>query len=123
MALEQNIKDIQAQNVKFKQMFLALAKGQEDMKALITKEKKKKAKKQVSILNMGRRFRGPAKRALEYATPSNEGDNQKEDNKKTKEEDNNPGTDEEEADYVEEQYPPTDDKYKQLEDHLNSMEI
>ena len=30
---------------------------------------------------------------------------------------------EEEVDYSEEQYPPTDDKYKQLEDRLNAMEI
>ena len=48
---------------------------------------------------MGRRFRGPVKRALDFTTPSNEGDNQEE---KPKEEDNNPGTDEEEADYSEE---------------------
>ena len=72
---------------------------------------------------MGRRFRGATKRALEFATPSNEGDNQEEDDKKTKEEDNNPGTDEEEVDYAEEQYPPADDKYKQLEDRLNAMDI
>ena len=75
-------------------MFLALAKGQEDLKALITKEKKKKVKKQTGTLNTRRRFRGPAKRALEFETPSNEEDNQ--------EEDNNPGSDEEEADYSEE---------------------
>ena len=80
-------------------MFLALAKGQEDPKALILKDKKKKTKKPMGVLNMGRRFRGPAKQALDFATPSNEGDNQEE---KTKEEDNNPGTDEEEADYSEE---------------------
>ena len=64
---------------------------------------------------MGRIFRGPAKRALEFATPSNEEDNQEEDNKSVKEE--------EEADYSEEQYPPANDKYKQLEDCLNAMEI
>ena len=48
---------------------------------------------------MGRRLRGPVKRALEFATPSNEGDNPEE---KTKEEDHSPGSDEEEADYAEE---------------------
>ena len=36
-------------------MFISLAKGQEDLKALILKEKKKK-KKAVGILNVGRRF-------------------------------------------------------------------
>ena len=30
---------------------------------------------------------------------------------------------EEEVDYSEEQYPPADDKYKQLEDRLSEMEI
>ena len=80
-------------------MFLALVKGKEDMKALIVKEKTKKEKKQIGILNMERRFRGPAKRALEFATLSNEGDNQEEDNKNMKEEDNNPGSDGVVADY------------------------
>ena len=47
MALEQNIKDLQAQNAQFQQMFLALDKGREDLKALILKDKKKKAKKLV----------------------------------------------------------------------------
>ena len=78
MAVEQTVKDLQAQNAQFQQMFLALAKGQEDLKALITKEKKKKEKKLVGVLNMGRRFRRPAKQALDFATLSNEGDNQEE---------------------------------------------
>ena len=58
---------------------------------------------------MGRRFREPAKRALKFATPSNEGDNQEE---KTKEEDHSLGYDKKEVDYAEEQYSPVDDKYK-----------
>ena len=40
-------------------MFVAFAKGQEDLKALILKEKKKK--KTVGVLNLGRRFRRPLK--------------------------------------------------------------
>ena len=104
-------------------MFLALAKGQEDLKTLILKDKKKKTKKPVGVLNLGRRVRGPAKQALDFATPSNEGDTQDEINKKTDEEDNSLGSEEDEADYSEEQYPHTDDKYKQLEDRLNAMEI
>ena len=59
MALEKTIKDLQAQNVQFQQMFLNLAKGQEDLKTLFTKGSKKKTKKKVVILNMGRRFKGP----------------------------------------------------------------
>ena len=54
MSSDQAIKDLQAQNAQFQQMFLSLAKGQEDLKTLILKEKKKK--KKVGILNMGRRF-------------------------------------------------------------------
>ena len=57
MSSEQSIKDLQAQNAQFQQMFITLEKGQEDLKALILKEKKKK--KPAGILNMGRRFKGP----------------------------------------------------------------
>ena len=101
-------------------MFLAMAQAKVDLKALIAKEKTKKARKPTGALNLGRRIRGPFKRAIDSATPSNEGDNQEE--KPTKE-NNNPGSEEDEADYSEEQYPPADDKYKQLEDRLNAMEI
>ena len=96
-------------------MFMALAHGQEELRALVIKEKKKKkkkAKKSGGVLNIGRRFRGPSKWALEFVTPSNEGDNQEKEDKKTKEEENNPETDKEEADYAEEQYPSAGDKYK-----------
>ena len=85
-------------------MFMALAQGKEELKALVIKEKKKKEKKPTGILNMGRRLRGPIKRALDLTTPSNEGDNH--------EEVNNPEADEEEVVYSKEQYPPADDKYK-----------
>ena len=60
-ALAHNIKDLQAHNAQFQQMFLALAKGQEDLKALMIKDKKKKTKKPIGVLNMGMRFREPAK--------------------------------------------------------------
>ena len=120
MDIEHTVKDLQAQDAQFQKMFMALAKGQEDLKAFMIKDKKKKTKKPVGVLNMGRRLRGPAKRALEFATPSTEGGNQEE---KTKEGDHSLGSDEEEADYAEEQYPLADDKYKQLEDRLNAMKF
>ena len=41
-------------------MFLNLAKGKEELKTLITKERKKKTRKPVGILKIGRRFRGPS---------------------------------------------------------------
>ena len=56
---------------------------------------------------MGRRFKGQARRTLDFATSSGEGDNQ------TQEVNNDPASEgEEEPDYSEEQYPPADDKYK-----------
>ena len=58
-------------------MFLTLTQGQEDLKAMIVKKKTKKAKKPVHGLSVGRRR--PANRALDFATPSNRGDNQEED--------------------------------------------
>ena len=94
MALEQTVKDLQAQNAHFQQMFMALTQGQEELKSLVIKEKKKKAKKAVGILNIRRRHRGPIKQPLYLTTPLNEGDNH--------EEVNNPEADEEEVDYSEE---------------------
>ena len=120
MALKRTVKDLQAHNAQFQQMCLALAQGKEDLKALIIKETIKKPKKSAGVLNLGRRFKGPTIRALDFATTSGEGDNQGE---KPTEENNNPGSKEDEPGYSEEQYPPADDKYKQLQDRLNAMEI
>ena len=74
MDIEKTVKDLQAQ--KSQQMFLTLEKGQEDLKTLLIKENKKKAKKPAGVLNLGRRFKGPARRTLDFATSSGEGDNQ-----------------------------------------------
>ena len=46
------------------------------MKTLLVEEKKKKTKKITGILNMGRRFLGKTRRALDFATTSGERDNQ-----------------------------------------------
>ena len=35
MDLEQTVKDLQAQNAQFQQMFLTLAKGQEELKTVV----------------------------------------------------------------------------------------
>ena len=68
MSSEQSIKDLQAQNAQFQQMIMALAKGKEDLKALILKDRKKK--KTIGILNIGRRIKGPLKRATELTSSS-----------------------------------------------------
>ena len=75
-------------------MFLEMAKGQEDLKTLLLKDKREKSKKSVGVLNLRRRPRGPFKRALDLSTPYNMGDSH--------EEDNSLEIDEVEADYSEE---------------------
>ena len=102
--MEQTVKDLQAQKAQFQQMFLAMAKGQEDLKTLLLKDKKKNSKKSIGILNLRKIPRGPVKGALDLLTTSNMGDSH--------EEDNNLEIDEAEADYSEGQSPPTIDKYK-----------
>ena len=119
MSSEQRIKDLQAQNAQFQQMFISLAKGQEDLKALILKEKNKK-KKVSGILNMGRRFRGPLKQQVDLTSSSKEGENQE---RETREKDPSPEVSDNDTDYNDEQYPPTEDRYKKLEDRLSAMEV
>ena len=121
MDVEQTVKDLQAQNAQFQQMLMALTKGQEELKTLLAKEKKKKTKKPTGVVIMGRRFKGQTRRTLDFATSSGEGDNQ---GAETQEVNDDPISEgEEEPDYSEEQYHPANDKYKQLQDHLNAMEI
>ena len=66
MDLEQTVKELQAQNSQFEQMFMYLAKGREELKTLITNERKKKTKKPAVILNMGNRIKGPVRRDLDF---------------------------------------------------------
>ena len=115
MALEQTVKDLRAQNAQFQQMLLNLAKGQEELKTLITKERKKKTRKPIGILNMGRRFIGPIKKTQYCDIPLNEDDNQGEDGKSVKsEKESNLGSGqysyEDEEEYSDKQYPPADEK-------------
>ena len=70
MALEQTGKDLQTQNAQFQQMIMALAKGQEELKAMIVKEKTKKPKKPAGVVNLGRRFKGPLRQVVELTSSS-----------------------------------------------------
>ena len=101
-------------------MIVALAKGKKDLKALILKDKKKKPKKPTGVVNLGRRIRGPVRRASELVISSKGRDNRE---GETREEDLSPRESDSESDYNEEQYPLVDYKYKQLEDRLNAMEF
>ena len=73
----QAIKVLQAQNAQFQDMFLNLAKSQQDLKALILKDKKKK-KKKVVLLNMGRRFGNNLRQETDLSHSSGGGENQEE---------------------------------------------
>ena len=57
MDLEQTVKDLQSQNSQFQHLLMTLAKGQEDLKALLgNKAQVKKKKKRVGAATLGRRF-------------------------------------------------------------------
>ena len=101
-----------------------LVQGHKELLALIAK--KKKTKKPATVLNMGRRFKGPAQPVQVDDIFSKEDDNQEEDGESIKHEGRNNQAYEnvhEDEDYSDEQYPHTDDKYKQLEDRLKTMKI
>ena len=57
-------------------MIVALAKGQEELKAMIVKKNTKKTKRTTSVAHMSRRFRGPPTRVVDLASSSKEGENQ-----------------------------------------------
>ncbi|XP_058783353.1 uncharacterized protein LOC131658035 [Vicia villosa] len=118
--LEQSVKDLQAKNAEFQAMILNLAKGQEELKALLTK-KEKKAKKPVSVLNLGRRFRGPLRKVkeIEEEVEQEEGASGKTD--QTSNNGSGKQDEEEEEYYDDEEYP--EDKYRQLEERMKAVEI
>ena len=74
---EQANKALQAQNAQFQELFMNLAKGQQDLKALILKEKKKKKKKTV-LFNMGHRFGNRLRDEVDLTTSSGGKDSQEE---------------------------------------------
>src|SRR3954463_6213308 len=128
MNLEQSVKDLQAQNTEFQALILTLSKGQDELKALLT-NKDKKTKKPKGVINMGRRFKGRPKRAEEAGIPKDEEEEGERDDLSVK---NNQGShvgsdDQEEEEEEEDEYPQdeyyVDEKYRQLEERLRSVEI
>ena len=87
MDLEQTVKDLQSQNAQFQQLLMTLAKGQEDLKVLLEKEKVKKKKRIVGVATLGRRFKGPLNQPVDLTSSSKEGENQE---GETREEDPRP---------------------------------
>ena len=79
--IDQAIKALQAQNAQFQEMFLNLAKGKQDLKTLILKDKKKKKKnkkKRMVLLNMGHRFRNNLRQETDLSHSSRGGENKEE---------------------------------------------
>ena len=112
---DQAIKALQAQNAQFQEMFLNLAKGQQDLKTLILKDKKKK--KKVVLLNMGHRFGNRLRQEADLSHSSGGGENQEEIKGPS------PVVSGNDTDFDDEQYPPAEDRHKKLEDRLSAMEI
>ena len=117
MDLEQTIKDLQAQNSQFQQLLMTLAKGQEDLKALLEKDKEKK-KKRPGVATLGRRFESHARKVLEFPSTSDEGAGKGKGTAMPSESEveGEEEEEEEDEDYSEQQYPPADIKFKNLED-------
>src|SRR3954470_17124179 len=120
MNLEQSVKDLQAQNTEFQALILNLSKGQEELKAMLTKKKKKKGKKtQVKKLRPILQLRD-----VETSEDSDEDEQGDDASIKTEAKSNHDYAElsEEEEDYYHEGEHP-DDKYKMLEERLRSVEI
>ena len=73
MDLEKTVTELQAQNSQFQEALLALAKGQQDMMALLAARKKPKKK---ALLNMGKRFKETIRQIPIEEDSSEEDENQ-----------------------------------------------
>ena len=99
---KQSIKALQAQNAQFQELIMSLAQGQEELKALLVKKKKKS----IVLFNTGRRFGNTLQNEADQAGSSvGKGSPQGGRVPSLVVSDN-------ETDFNEEQYPPAEDKYK-----------
>src|SRR3954469_11344148 len=120
MESEASIKNLEAQNAQVQVAILELAKGQQELKALIIK-KKKKPKGSVGVSHLKRKIKIPVKKFKKPPIPETVGDGEPEDNQSNQgsakpslssnEEDDHSGDEQD------------DDKYQQLEDRMKAMEI
>src|SRR3954471_762253 len=119
MESEASIKNLEAQNAQVQVAILELAKGQQELKALIIK-KKKKPKGSVGLSHLKRKIKIPVKKFKKPPIPETVADDEQEDNQSNQgsvkpslssNEDNRSGDE------------PDDDKYQQLEDRMKAMEI
>ena len=106
MALEKTVKDLQAQNSQFQETILALAKGQQDMMALLAVKKKPKKR---ALVNMGRRFKEQVRQIQVVEDSSEEHENQIGKVKSTQADCINDQASDDDV-YFNEKYPPDDVK-------------
>src|SRR3954466_7994756 len=79
MDSETSIKNLEAQNTQVQIAILELAKGQQEMKALMIK-KKKKPKGSVGLSHLARKVKIPARRSKKAPIPKVVGEGDQEDN-------------------------------------------
>src|SRR4051812_23131981 len=122
MESETSIKNLEAQNAQVQVAILELEKGQQELKALIIK-KKKKPKGSVGLSHLKRKIKIPVKKFKKPLIPEIVGDGEQGDNHSiqgfakpslslsSNEEDYHSGDEQD------------DDKYQQLEERMKAMEI
>src|SRR3954463_9913069 len=116
MDSETSVKNLEAQNAQVQVAILELAKGQQELKALIIK-KKKKPKGSVGLSHLIRKVKIPVKRPKKASIPEivGEGDNHSNQGYAK------PSLSSNEEDYHSEDEH-GDDKYQQLEERMKAME-
>ena len=97
---EQAIKALQAQNAQFQEMVMNLAQGQQELKALLLKKKKKRT----VLFNTGRRFGNTLHNEADPTTSSAEKDSPQGGGAPS------PAVSDNETYYNDEQYPPATDR-------------
>src|SRR3954470_1814617 len=120
MESETSIKNLEAHNAQVQVAILELAKGQQELKALIIK-KKKKRKGFVGVSHLKRKIRIPAKKFKKPPIPETVGDGEPKDNQSNQGSAKPSLSSNEEDDHSGDE--PDDDKYQQLEDRMKAMEI
>src|SRR3954469_18343369 len=120
MESETSIKNLEAQNTQVQVAILELEKGQQELKALIIK-KKKKPKASVGLSHLKRKIKIPFKKFKKPLIPEIVGDGEQGDNH------SNQGSAKPSLSSNEEDYHSRDehddDKYQQLEERMKAMEI
>lgn len=118
MALEQTVKELQAQNAQLQEIIQGLSKGQDELKALLLEKnkKEKKDKQPISYINPGRRFKGQSSGIKIGAA-----EDKKDETDSDSGDENNAHYDHEDQ-YEDELYTLGEDKYKLLEERMLAME-